>query len=436
MNPISSLIASVGLTSSRAFIPAFIAALLLRFGSDVPMAVEASHAALGVDKVASWFTSDISLIVLGLLATLELIAHRSQDVRAVLAEVDQYAKPAMALVLQLGLISASDADFLQKVHPATTPEAASIFGGMLAVTAAVATYIVSASRNTVLTLLHDADNDNATGAHSILAWAEDLYAALGMVLFILLPILMSVLIGAGILGIVWLRRRADRREEKSKVPCRSCRTPIYRTALTCPACRSANPEVMSLNWLGGSSDTPTNDRAAQPYLLVAKRRCPACATRLENRDPRQSCPACGKPAFASPDFVAEYDARAAANLPTTLLACAGWGLIPYVGLVVGVLLYRVQLVSPYRTYTGVVSNIATRWLLRLAIFVLLLLHLIPFAGVLLCPTMALLNYTVYRKQFLARALAAPVHTLATEPHHPPSDAHDPGTIGSLPGTVA
>src|SRR3954468_10502445 len=66
---------SIGIFSSRAFLPAFATALLLRFGPHVPWLAQAGllrH----VRGVPTWFTSDTTLTVLGVLSILELIAER------------------------------------------------------------------------------------------------------------------------------------------------------------------------------------------------------------------------------------------------------------------------------------------------------------------------------------------------------------------------
>ena len=58
---------SIGVFASRAFLPAFATALLLRFGPQVPWLAQAGllpH----VRDVPTWFTSDTALVVLGLLA--------------------------------------------------------------------------------------------------------------------------------------------------------------------------------------------------------------------------------------------------------------------------------------------------------------------------------------------------------------------------------
>jgi hypothetical protein len=84
---------SVGIFASRAFLPAFATALLLRFGPNIPWL--ARHGLLPqVRDIPTWFTSDVALVVLGILTALELLAERSPEAKAVLDEVHDYFKPA------------------------------------------------------------------------------------------------------------------------------------------------------------------------------------------------------------------------------------------------------------------------------------------------------------------------------------------------------
>jgi hypothetical protein len=62
---------SVGVFASRAFLPAFVTAVLLRYG---PHARWLAHAELlsHIRDVPMWFTSDTALVILGVLAALEI----------------------------------------------------------------------------------------------------------------------------------------------------------------------------------------------------------------------------------------------------------------------------------------------------------------------------------------------------------------------------
>ncbi|MFN0012079.1 MAG: DUF4126 family protein [Phycisphaerales bacterium] len=422
MNPISALIASTGLCSARAFLPAFAAACMLRFGAEYEVVREASANLIGTGSVATWFTSDWCLIVLGALAALEFAAQRSHDARALLAEIDHYAKPVMGAVTAFGLMSASDADFVNQI----APQQAGVIAPVMALVACGATFAVASARNAVLAVLHDADSENATGVHSVVAWAEDAYAALGMLLFVLFPLFMAVVIGLGIGVVLLLQRRAHAREEATRVPCASCKALIYRSAMRCPACKAASAGPCCVNWLGVATTVPVDvaDPAAHAFRLLTKRRCPACATRLSERTPRQACTTCACVVFsdaaagvagpgagtgagggsgASLQGIAAYDERLRARLLPTLAICALLGLVPVAGLIAGVLFYRVHLIAPYRAYVPRARSLLIRWGLRVVLFVLLALQIVPGVGVVLLPLMVLLNYLVFRKAFLGLA---------------------------------
>ncbi|MEK6704079.1 MAG: DUF4126 family protein [Planctomycetota bacterium] len=398
MNPISALIASTGLCSARAFLPAFIAALMLRFGGDYETVRDAAGGLIGAGHVATWFTSNTCLIVLGVLAALEFVAQRSHDARAVLAEIDHWAKPVMGAITAFGLLSAEDVATVDQINTQHAGMTTPIF----ALLAAGGTYAVARARNEVQSLLHDADSDNATGIHGIIAWAEDAYAVFGMLLFILLPVLVSILIGLSIGVVFLLQRRAHAREEATRVPCTACSTLMYRSAVRCPSCKATNASVCRINWLGVATSEPA-DAARQPVALLCKRRCPACASRLAGRTPRQTCTACGTPAFADSGAVSSYDAAIQSRLLPTLGLCAVLGVVPVLGLIAGVLYYRINLVSPYRAYIPLARSMLMRWALRLLFFVLIVFQIIPGVGAVTVPLMALLNYLVYRKAFLALA---------------------------------
>lgn len=398
MNPISALIASTGLCSARAFLPAFIAALMLRLGADHQVVRDAAGGLIGTSHAAAWFTSNTCLIVLGLLAALEFAGQRNHDARAILAEIDHWAKPVMGAITAFGLLSAEDVATVDQINT----QHAGMMTPVFATLAAGGTYAVARARNEVHRVLHDADSDNATGIHGIIAWGEDLYAAFGMVLVVLFPILVAGLIGLSIGGVFLLQRRAHAREEAGRVACAACSALMYRSAVRCPSCKAVNPSVCAINWLGVATNEP-GDVARQPVALLCKRRCPVCASRLAGRTPRQTCTACGASAFCDAAAVSEYDAAIVSRLVPTLGLCALLGLVPVLGLVAGVLYYRINLVSPYRAYIPAGRSILLRWGLRLLFFVLIIFQIVPVVGAITVPLMAFLNYTVYRKAFLTLA---------------------------------
>src|SRR3954447_3214017 len=111
---------SIGIFSSRAFLPAFATALLLRFGPQVPWL---SHAGLlqHIRGVPTWFTSDTALIILGVLSALELLAERIPEVKSFLDEFHDSLKTGMAVLTFLGVLGASDRALVRGVVEAAGP---------------------------------------------------------------------------------------------------------------------------------------------------------------------------------------------------------------------------------------------------------------------------------------------------------------------------
>ena len=103
---------TVGPFSSRAFVPAFITALLLRFAPEwTPWFPEDM---VGIaEQAPSWFTSNWSLTIFGILAALEIAATKSPDIRAAYQEVDKYAKSIVAFITYMGIASVQDVGFVE-----------------------------------------------------------------------------------------------------------------------------------------------------------------------------------------------------------------------------------------------------------------------------------------------------------------------------------
>ena len=64
-------IGSIGIFSSRAFLPAFITALLIRIGPQFELLAD-SWLLRDLESVPSWFTHPVTITILGLLAALEI----------------------------------------------------------------------------------------------------------------------------------------------------------------------------------------------------------------------------------------------------------------------------------------------------------------------------------------------------------------------------
>ncbi|MFA9477634.1 hypothetical protein ACERK3_04925 [Phycisphaerales bacterium AB-hyl4] len=410
-----------GVFASRVFIPIFAAAMLLRFGPDVP-GVNQLGMLMGIDPAAvpTWFTHDVTLWILGSLALLELLAHKNAEARQLLNDIDPYIKPIAAGATLLGIATVTDMQFVEEL---IDPQALDMLMvqhagvGLYILTAFVVggTFIVATAHNALVRNFIDIDESDDTGLMKIFSWGQDLWAAFGILFLILFPIIMAVLILIGIGIILLLQKRAQIREERSKVPCPACQEPMYRVAIACGNCGHDNPNVCQLTWLGTSTALLTHNKPEHPLHLISFRRCRKCATRLHKRTPHQQCPACQTRPFNDPTVLSEYDRLISSRLGPVMIIGALLSLIPIVGLIPGVIYYRLAVVAPYRRYLGRGRALLMRWLVRILAFFLILLQVVPGVGIITVPTLAWLSHRVYRGAFLKQLQAAPSTPVPTTP---------------------
>ena len=101
----------------------------------------------------------------------------------------------------------------------------------------------------------------------------------------------------------------------------------------------------------------------------------------------------------APRFVQEYVAFIDRRVPLVCMACFLLGLIPVLGVIPAVILYRLQIVAPFRRYIPRGRNFLLRWGIRLVSLVLVAFQWVPLLGGLLLPLLALVNYWAYRSAF-------------------------------------
>jgi hypothetical protein len=249
-----------------------------------------------VRDVPTWFTSDAALVVLGVLAVLELVAERVPEVKVVLDEVQGYLKSGMAALTYLGVLSATDRAAVGRVI-----QQAGFLDYVPVMAVAAGTFFAVQARRALLTPLVEADEDDDLGLQKLLRWAGDLWGALGPVALIVLPLLTVAAFGVAVILLVLIERRVQAQLEKGRVPCLQCGQLIHASAPTCPFCKAPVKEPRDVGILGQPKARPA-DLASLPYKLIAVKRCPACATRLERRTPQQTCRACGHRVMDDPQF--------------------------------------------------------------------------------------------------------------------------------------
>jgi hypothetical protein len=387
---------TIGIFSSRAFLPAFATALLLRFGPEVPWLAQAGllpH----IRDVPTWFTSDTSLVVLGLLSALELVAERVPEVKPYFDEIHDYLKTAMAALTFLGVIGASDRAV---VGPMVNQASIADYLPVLIVSAG--TFLMTRVRAAIVGVLGEADEDDDLGLQGLIRIVEDLWGTLGAWALILLPLLTLACFGLAVVLLGVVLRSVEARERAAKVPCGHCGNAIYAGALACPHCKTPNPSPRAVGLLGLTRNRPA-DPTTQPFRLVAVKRCPVCAGLLGRRDVRQTCGTCGH-TLDDLGFFREYIGFIDRRVPWVVAACALLGLIPVLGVIPAVILYRLTIVAPFRRYIPPGQNFLMRWGIRLVSLVLAAFQWVPLLGGLLVPAMALANYGAYRTAYRKLAL--------------------------------
>lgn len=388
---------SLGLFPVRTFLPAFLTALLLRFGPHVPLI---AHVGLlgHLQHEPPWFTSNITLIILGALSVLEIVAQKNPEARQILHEIDVYLKSGVAALTSLGVISATDASFVhQTLHQAGFLEY------LMPLVAAIGTFKISRMRREVLRPIHD----HVEGTHldRLISLAEDSWVVFGTLLMVIVPVLMLLLVGIVTIVLLLARHRARVAEEHARIACPQCGTMVYSCAMACPNCRRPLDQPRAVGFLGQSLEYPTSNAADHPLRLYEKRRCPLCAAHLKARHPHQTCAVCNTASPADVRFAEDYLDHVARRLPMVLGVSFLFSLVPFVGLIVGAVYYRMALVLPFNQYLPFGRRFLLGWGVRLLFLLLAILQLLPVLDAVIVPVMALISFSVYRNGYRDVALA-------------------------------
>ena len=388
-----------GVFTSRAFLPAFFTSISLAYGDQVPLLNQIDF----IERLSSaptWLTEPWVMTTLGVLAVLEIVGDKNPDVRAFMVEAQGYMKSGLAALTTAGVITATQATEAQGLV-----SQASYLDYLPMLASAGLTFFAVQIREGVLGFIRQADDDDSTGVQGMLSWFDDLWAIFGVYLLILFPLLVAALVGLVFLLLWALGRYFDYRAEKRRVPCPVCGELIHASALYCPHCGAKQENPRAVGLFGGPTNRPVEDREQHAVRLASKRRCPRCATKLPKKSVAQRCPADDWPVFGDPQFrdryLAEIDGRAGRVLVISLL----WGLLPVVGLIIGVVYGRFALVGPYGRYLTIGQGCLARLFARVLFLVFVLVQaFVPVLGALTVPALVFIGWQTNRRPF-AKSLA-------------------------------
>lgn len=380
--------------TSRTFVPLFSAALLIQLSEYGGKLLDDPLVAI-LGGAPPWMTNGWMLVILGLLALFEVIAGKSPEMRELSLLVDSKTKAMAAFALSFALAPST----FQENAANTAVHAFSFVQSMeyaWAVVIGAGTWVCAAMRGTIHQFLITADPDDDLGLQGLLSWLEDGIGFVGVFFVVLLPMLSLVVLGMTVLGLWLTRTYLEKREEKSKVPCERCAVPFAPCGPHCPSCGHGRSLVRSVGKLGIVRETLATDPARHVQDLRAQKRCPNCGERLSEKRLDQSCASCRTAPFADRRELDAYLAEIRAQLPKVLIWLLAIGLVPLVGLVVGVVYYRLSILASLRCYLPRGTGILARWVVRLTNLVILCFQPVPILGMFTLPLMCLINYVVYR----------------------------------------
>lgn len=384
--------------TSRAFVPLFASALIARYGTEWRPLADLAGVQL-LDTMPAWATADPVLVTLGLLALAEVVANKSPELREFVSLTDTQIKGLAAFVLCLALAVQADPALGNGIPLVES----GIFGPLSwtvlwALMVGTGTWFLARLRKGIYLFLMEVDEDDDLGLQKLLSWMEDGLGFVGVLFVMLLPAVALAVTGLTLLTLYLIQKHLERREEKRKVPCEDCGTPNPLCGAFCARCGKERSVIRQVGFLGTiKEEAPVRDPDLHRSRLQACKRCRRCGERLRGKSLDQGCQACGTLPFEDGRDLEAYIGRLRGELPRTLLLLLVMGAVPVVGLVAGVIYYRLTLISGLRHYVPRSSRFLGRWMMRIVGALLVCLQPIPLVGAFSLPAMCLLNFLLYRR---------------------------------------
>ncbi len=396
LNALILNIGSTGIFASRAFIPAFVVALALRFGHNIPILENSDFIKMATNS-PSWFVSDFTIYLLGGLSLLESIATKNQELRELINSFDKNIKAIVAVVVNMGIADAADLEL-----------ANTITGGMIQ--AGFGTYIypiisgggvffLASLREEILEFISDIDPDDDLHLQGIFSIFEDCFGIFAPIMLFVLPaILILLFTGAIFATLFFIKQYLKKKEEETKIDC-SCGTRIFPSAIECFNCHKIFANPANIGFFGLPNNETVSNISEHKLNLLEKKKCSYCASSLKGNNQNQSCTVCNKIAFENAEFAKAYLSRISSRLIPILIISTILSFIPILGAIIGIIYYRIKLISPLSRYMGMGQRFVIKWGLRILTFIILMFQWIPFFGGFCLPLIVIINYCFYRKSF-------------------------------------
>lgn len=402
---IDYLLVSLGLVpalATRVFTPLFFSLLFARLGPQYAWIARLEGVEV-FSHVPAVLVTDSALGICLVLMILELAADKSPEIREIMGLFDSKAK-AVAAVAICTALAGGGAVATAALGPAAIPApfpVASLGGAYplayaWAVLIGFLVWLTAVLRRGLFNALADLDPDDDLGLARLLSWAEDFFGLFFFLLVVALPIVAVAMAGSAVLALWLVRKILEAREQGQKVACPSCGAANAPCGVACGKCGQIRADVRRIGPLGGIRNDRVTDLRLHYFELLGRKRCPWCGDRLQDRKMGEPCAGCRRPPFATSAEAESYLAWISGKLPRTLGILLLCSCVPLLGLVPGIIYYRISLISSLRAYLPFSISFFGRWVVRLINLFLLCLQPVPLLGMVVLPLMCLTNFYFYR----------------------------------------
>lgn len=384
-----AILGSIPLFSLRAFLPAFLTALLLTYPEYFP----------GLDAVPSlpedaFLSKDWVLISLGILSILEIVGDKSSEIRNLLKNAEPYFKPLFFLLVNLGFMDEVSVEILQEVQLASFDPLWILLG-----LGTITVHWLSSFRRDFISFLEDIDEDDNLFIGKITSWLEDSLVLFGFFLLIFTGLVMVLIYFLAIAFLVYLSKKYERKLEEQKTVCPNCGESNLPFAVKCYNCKESQPAVHAIGILGQRREKLISDVKKHQLNLISHRKCPDCGNKLSSTKIYQICNKCGRSLFVSPsekEFLKHQDRK---FYKITALSFV-LGFIPVVGFLMSTVMANIYLFSPYRRYIPKGSSFLTKLFIKILTLLLFILGIA--LGFIAAPAYIIMRYFIWKRQFYKR----------------------------------
>lgn len=392
MNPgyVIQLLGLIPLFATRTFLPAFLMAGLLLFGHHLPF--------LGIDELpasGSWLSSYIVFGILAVLSLIELWADKNVDLRHFLHLAEPYMKPAVFLIISMGLTDPASTQALNYIHWAGFS-----WDYVMMFFSTAGVYVLAVLRARFFDILLSIDEDGDLYLLKGVSWLEDALVVLAF-FFLLAAGLIALIFFAIVVALaILLEKRIEARKDKQKIACHHCQKNIHPFAPVCEHCHQPQPQINQIGFWGQKRNKAVENPEVHRLQLLCHRRCPVCGNSLPERSVQQNCTACGQFVFEV-SSKAEYLRFVDRRLPKMLLAGFLLGLIPLIGITLCLVISNQWLNAPLKRYVSKGRTLLGRLIIKIPLIVGVFLGSV--LGFIIGPVFIAIRYGVWRRLFNKQA---------------------------------